>query len=61
MIFVWIGCAIATVIPNANASKECHLGYRAYCSFTPLSTIISVVGALVVFFVARGLGYLSFV
>ena len=31
---------IATLIPSAAASKECMLGYKAYCTITPISTVI---------------------
>lgn len=32
--------ALLTLLPRAEASKECLLGYRALCSFTPGSTFI---------------------
>ncbi|OGD75174.1 MAG: hypothetical protein A2Y64_02535 [Candidatus Coatesbacteria bacterium RBG_13_66_14] len=32
--------AVKTTIPNADAGKDCLLGYRAHCSFTPVSTVI---------------------
>jgi len=32
--------AIVTLIPLASASKASLLGYKALCSFTPISTII---------------------
>ena len=31
--------AIVTLIPIASASKESYLGYKALCSFSPISTI----------------------
>jgi hypothetical protein len=34
--------AIATIIPNASASKVSRLGYKALCSFTPYGTIILI-------------------
>lgn len=42
--------AIVTLIPKASASKECLFGYKALCSFAPISTIILIVlaGALCV-------------
>jgi hypothetical protein len=49
--------AVKTAIPNSDVSKPCLIGYRATCSFTPVSTIILVVAAIATFFVAR---YLSF-
>ncbi|MBN1525068.1 MAG: hypothetical protein JW904_11325 [Spirochaetales bacterium] len=38
--------AIVTIIP-AMASKLCLLGYYAHCSFTPISTIICLLGSLI--------------
>ena len=32
--------ALITLIPTATASKECLLGYKALCSFTPISTMM---------------------
>ncbi len=40
--------AIGTLLPIMPASKDCMLGYRAHCSFTPISTLICIVGAGVV-------------
>ena len=34
--------AILTVLPDSSASKECILGYKAHCSFTPISTLILI-------------------
>jgi hypothetical protein len=36
---VHITLALVTLIPIASASKECLLGYKALCSFSPISTI----------------------
>jgi hypothetical protein len=47
--------AIKTVFPNANASKPCLLGYKATCSFAPISTIILVVAAIAVFLGTKGI------
>ena len=41
---------ISTVIP-VDASKDCFLGYEAHCTFTPVSTIICIVGAIAVMFI----------
>lgn len=45
-IFFWIAiiAGISTVVP-APASKVSLLGYRAHCSFTPVSTIMCFVAA----------------
>jgi len=32
--------AVGTLIPCPAASKECMLGYAAYCTFAPVSTIL---------------------
>ena len=60
MIIAWISSAVMTVIPDSSASKDSYLGYRAHCSFTPYSTLISVLGAAVTYLIARKLGFLSF-
>ena len=43
--------AIKTIIPFPYVSKPCMLGYKAGCSFTPISTAI-LVGATVIMYVA---------
>ena len=45
--------AIKTVIPDLNASKACLLGYKATCSFTPLSTAVLVLVAISLFATAK--------
>ena len=37
--------AISTVIPQPSASKECFLGYKAHCTFTPIGTLICIIAA----------------
>jgi len=41
-----ISTGIMTLIPD-NASKPCYLGYYAHCSFTPYSTLILFVMAII--------------
>ena len=36
---IYFSLAVVTLIPLASASKVSLLGYKALCSFTPLSTI----------------------
>ena len=36
---VELSLAVATLIPMASASKASFLGYKALCSFSPISTI----------------------
>jgi hypothetical protein len=55
VIFIWVISAIKTVIPNADASKACLIGYKATCSFTPISTAICLIGAVISFVVAKRL------
>lgn len=45
--------AVKTAIPNEEASKQCLLGYKAACSFTPISTLILAVAAIGTFFISR--------
>ena len=35
--------ALSTLIPQASASEACLLGYKAHCSFAPISTFICVI------------------
>jgi succinate dehydrogenase/fumarate reductase cytochrome b subunit len=41
MIFMGVEfvLAVLTLIPRAAASKACLLGYKALCSFFPISTL----------------------
>lgn len=32
--------AISTVVPQASAQELCKLGYKAHCSYTPISTLL---------------------
>jgi hypothetical protein len=45
--------AVKTMIPNEKASKHCLLGYKAACSFTPISTVILIIAAVATFIVAK--------
>lgn len=54
VLAVFVASAVSTVItivPDSSASKACMLGYKAHCSFTPVSTIILVIMALAFGFV----------
>ncbi|MEI6845689.1 MAG: hypothetical protein WCK36_01415 [Candidatus Firestonebacteria bacterium] len=39
--------ALVTLIPSDEASKICSLGYKAHCTFTPWSTLISLALAMI--------------
>ena len=45
--------AIKTIIPFPYVSKPCMLGYKAGCSFTPISTAILVVMIIIVYVAAK--------
>ena len=45
--------AIKTVIPFPYVSKACMLGYKAGCSFTPISTVIIVVMIIITYVVTK--------
>jgi hypothetical protein len=49
----YIILAVVTLIPMASASKECLLGYKALCSFSPISTILLLAGATLHFYLNR--------
>ena len=53
MIVVWILAAVKTIIPFPYVSKACMLGYKAGCSFAPVSTVILIAGAVVTYYVAK--------
>ena len=45
--------AVKTVIPFPYVSKACMLGYKAGCSFTPISNVIIVVAIVITYVVAK--------
>jgi hypothetical protein len=48
----WIHAAVLTATPSEKASKLCLLGYKAHCTFTPISTIVCIIAALITIYVA---------
>ena len=57
-IFIMVILSITTVktaLPHSQASKPCLLGYKAACSFTPISTAILVTAVVITFLVAKRL------
>ena len=49
-ISLYLLSALLTLIPIATASKTCFLGYKAFCTFSPISTVILLaLGGLHVF------------
>jgi hypothetical protein len=53
VVVIFSIAAVKTVIPNAGASKACLLGYKAACSFAPISTAILAAAAIGAFVLAR--------
>ncbi len=47
LTIVFALAAISTILPILPAGEECMLGYKAHCSFTPVSTLICIVAAAV--------------
>jgi hypothetical protein len=45
--------AVSTIIPVDSASKECLLGYKAYCTFTPISTVLCLLPAGIICFIRK--------
>jgi hypothetical protein len=52
MIGGWIYASVLTAIPSEKASKLCLLGYKAHCSFMPISTIICIIAALITIYLS---------
>ena len=54
----WISAvlAVSTLIPVPFASKPCLLGYKAHCSFTPVSTVICGVIVWIIYWQGRKRG-----
>jgi hypothetical protein len=44
---------LLTLIPRAAASRECALGYRALCAYTPASTGMCLTAALMACIIRR--------
>jgi hypothetical protein len=47
--------AVLTIMPMSYAYKECMLGYKAHCTFTPVSTILCIVIAVVTYVMGKSL------
>lgn len=51
--------AIWTIMPDSSASKECMIGFMAHCTFTPISTLISLLIAIVFVYILIRTKYLK--
>jgi len=45
--------AVSTLIPSERASKVCLLGYKAHCTYTPISTVVCALPAGFVCFIRK--------
>ena len=45
--------AVLTIVPISYAYKECMLGYKAHCTLTPVSTILYIVFAAIIYMVGQ--------
>lgn len=53
LTIVFTLCTISTFIPSEEASKVCMFGYKAHCSFTPISTILCAIPAGLTCFIRK--------
>ena len=53
VIVALILSAVKTIIPFPYVSKACMLGYKAGCSFAPISTVMLAVPAVIVYVYAK--------
>lgn len=45
--------ALLTIMPSDEASKICMIGYKAHCTFTPISTILCIIPAGITCFIRK--------
>ncbi len=45
--------AVSTILPSYSASKACMIGYKAHCTFTPISTILCIIPAGITCFIRK--------
>ena len=43
--------AVLTIMPVSYSYKECILGYKAHCTLTPVSTILCIIVAAIIYVV----------
>ena len=53
LTLVFTLAALSTIIPSESASKLCLIGYKAHCTYTPISTIICIIPAGVTCFIRK--------
>jgi len=45
--------AVSTIMPSYGASKLCMIGYKAHCTFTPISTLLCILPAGITCFIRK--------
>jgi len=50
---LFVLAAIITLVPYKNIDDACLFGYKALCAFTPISTLILLVFAVIFYIVFR--------
>ncbi len=53
LTLVFTLAALSTIIPSESASKICMIGYKAHCTYTPISTIICIIPAGITCFIRK--------
>jgi len=53
LTLIFTFAALSTILPSDRASKLCLIGYDAHCTYTPISTIISVIPAGIICFIRK--------
>ena len=53
IFYVVLILGLLTLAPSPGAGKACLLGYKAKCSFAPISTLIMLAAAAVLFLVRQ--------
>ncbi len=46
-------CALSTILPSERVNEISMLGYKAHCSFTPISTILCIGFAALTCFIRK--------
>ncbi len=53
LTLVFTFATLSTIIPSESASKICMIGYKAHCTYTPISTIICIIPAGITCFIRK--------
>lgn len=53
IFYIVLILGLLTLVPSPGASKACLLGYKAKCSFAPISTLIMLEAAAVLFVIRQ--------